>query len=301
VRTLRTLVDGGLTKLGVGTAADRKALADLIATPLGKDTSTVQATGHTAPAALPPKATPQQQANAMLEAVLGWSVVGVDEGPAAITKYLKDAAAVYNRRSLLATLKSKLGEDAKYLPTVKSVAAPKGLGAGALDVEIKIADLPASSLPANADPGVKGKISVSMHLLVMGDGETTWIAFGANRDELVKRLLAAKAGAADATLASRAGLEALKSGKLMSGGFMTIGSVTSSLPRILENAPAEAAEARKLADAIGRLPNRGSTPILMTGTVGVERDAARTDFQVNVSPGALQDIGALVLELAKGH
>ncbi len=98
-RTLRGLLEGKLAKDKIGSEADRKALASLVSLPLGKDTNVVVASGHVS---APLKSSPvvgrpsgQQIADEVTGTYLGWYLLGFDEGPAALSKLLKDVVAVY--------------------------------------------------------------------------------------------------------------------------------------------------------------------------------------------------------------
>ncbi len=239
LRTLRSMLVGGMKKLGVGSDDDRKALADLLALPLGKDVNTVSASGRSDPAAAAPGKAGAKPAPGKAGAPnhfstvlgnLGWNVVGFDDGADAITKQLKDIVAVYNRKGLQTPLKKALGDDATYLPTVKIVPAPAALGKGALAIEVKL-ELPDDALGSKFDDvleprGGKGKPAsrakptkvtktpVTFHLLLLTEGKAAWFGMGTNRDDLVKHLLMSKSGSPDSdTIASRPGLEPLKSGK----------------------------------------------------------------------------------------
>ncbi len=301
----RTLLDSALSKEKVGSKADRDALAALIALPLGKDTNSVTASGHFAPAKLGEKATPQQKLDALTGGWIGWHLLGVDEGPAALTKYVKDLVAVYNRGALLAPIKKELRADAKLLPTVKTVPAPRELGAGALAVEIKVTDIPADAMPdfdrgGRGGPPPKAKLTFTAHLLLMGDGNTTWLALGTDRAELVKRLLAVKSGAPEtATLRTRTGLDALKSGTTMSGGFFSLSAITSNIPGLLEPMAAAEPDMQELMRALMTLPNKGETPILMSSKVTGGAGAGANEVSLNLPKGVLEDVAAFAMSVAK--
>src|SRR5262249_2329354 len=119
LRTLRDLAGGALTKLKVGTPADRDALTALLQIPIGKDPGTVAAGGHIDAVPAKGAVTPQALVDALVDGYVGWHVMGFEEAPASLTKYIKDLVAVYNRASLLAPLKKEMGADAKLMPTVK--------------------------------------------------------------------------------------------------------------------------------------------------------------------------------------
>lgn len=309
IKTLRTLLESWLGKEQVGSADDRKALADLIATPIGKDTNSVQASGHID--APPPKAdakpkasadpTAQQLVDSALNGV-GWSLLGLDEGPDAMTKWLKDVVAVSNRRGLMDRLKKELGPDARFLPTARLTAAPATLGKGALGVEIKF-DIPpetpvpppkGTKKPSSPGPAKPERVAFSLHVLLMPDGKSTWLAFGFHKDELIKHLLMARSTAPQGdSLASRPDLEPLRSGKNMSGGFFSLAMFTK-VADVGANGPAAMMGLGELSSILKRMPNKGETPIFFTTAV-TAGNAPRTEMALQVAKGSVQDLGALLM------
>jgi hypothetical protein len=213
---------------------------------------------------------------------------------------LKDMVGVYNRAALLAPLKKEMGSDAKSLPTVRTVPAPAQLGAGAIDVEIKASGLES---PLPHAPGPNGKretLSFIAHVLLMADGKQTWLAFGVNRDELVKHLLQVKTGAPDSgTLGARAGLEPLKAGKNMAGGFITLTPLLASARSSVDwfglvsnqSLPSEAGKIMRL---LNSLPNRGETPMFFT-TQSSASPPMQSSFTFNLPRGAIDDFTALAI------
>jgi hypothetical protein len=200
-------------------------------------------------------------------------------------------------------IRKELGSDAKMLPTIKIVPAPAPLGPGALAVEVKLTDLPGSRFGADTDgPSKKkaDKVTFSVHLLLMPDGkQRTWIALGANRDELVKRLGAVKSGAPDSgTIAARPDLEKLKSGRHMSAGFMTLQSVVSPIASLGAIGGGLPREARQVIAALAGMPNRGETPLLITTSV-TTGNLSRTEISFEVPKGAFEDLGAVVMKSMK--
>lgn len=326
LRTLRTMLVGAMKKAGVGSDDDRKALADLVAMPLGKDTNSMSSSGHSdapagKPAAAPkpgspaPVVTSAKLASALGN--LGWYVMGFDDGADAIAKQLQDLVAVYNRKGLHDPLKKALGNDAVYLPTVKIVAAPAALGKGALDIEVKL-DLPDDAVPRvgfpgdegndvrrpgskpvkpvkPAKPAASGKKTLTFHMLLVTEGKTAWFGFGGDRDDVVKHLLMSKSGAPDTgTIASRPGLEPLKSGKNLSGGFFTLNTflkaVESGMSTSLADKPSELAEAKRV---MSQIPNKGETPIFFT-TTSTGGATPRSEMKLEMTKGSFEDIGSMV-------
>lgn len=295
-RTLRTLLEGVMAKEKIGSDADRKALAALINLPFGKDTNVVVASGHAqgqsknAPAG--GKLTEQQIADEIISGSLGWTLVGFDEGPEALTKLIKDVVAVYNRKGLTDPLRKELGKGARALPVVKIVAAPRELGRGSMQVDLKFAIEPKKS---------DKPIAFTLHVLVMADGKSTWLGIGANRDDLVKHLLKTKTGAPDGgTLATRQGLEPLRSGKAVSSGFFTMSVLTRGIGSILGN-PALTSQAparvsgpmEEVARALANLPHKGDTPIFVVSDAS--GTGPRSELSLQVQKGTFEDVGVLVM------
>lgn len=334
LRTLRAMLVGSMKKLGVGSDDDRKALADLVALPLSKDTNTVSASGHSAPAAAPAAKGGAKPAPAKAGAPagrpgpssrfaaglanMGWYVVGFDDGADALAKQLKDLVAVYNRKGLHDPLKKALGEDAIYLPTIKIVPAPAALGKGALDVEVKI-DIPdddaftdraaaamETAKPAKPAKPLKlaknAKTTLTFHILLVSEGKAAWVGFGGNRDDVVKHMLMSKTGSPDTeTIASRPGLEPLKSGKNMSGGFFTLNTFLKAFEGGLDSYENKSSglgnlaggEAAVIKQVISQIPNKGETPIFLTTTT-TGGATPRAEMKVEMTKGSFEDIGSMV-------
>jgi hypothetical protein len=299
LHTLRLLLEGKLAKEQIGSEADRKALGALLSDPLGKDTNIVFASGH---ASLPPrpagkggKLTEDEIAEEIAQGYLGWYLIGFDEGPAAPSKVLKEAVAAYGRKGLVDPLRKALGRDAEILPTVKTIPAPAQLGKGALDVEMHF-DL---SRRKSSDDKKKKGAGLSIHILLMGEAQSTWIGVSSNRDDLVKHLLAAKSGAPEAgTLAARSGLEAIRSGKALGSGFVTVGMFTRSLGNVLHGPLVSGATSGPLADfanTLDHLPHKGDTPIFFTSTA--QSAGPRSELTFDMTKGSFEDVGAILMTL----
>jgi hypothetical protein len=136
----------------------------------------------------------------------------------------------------------------------------------------------------------------------MPDGKNTWIGIGADRDDLVKHLLAAKSGAPESgTLAARSGLEPLRSGKAVSSGFLTMSMFTRGLSAILGNpaltreAPARVAgPMAEIARALGNLPHKGDTPIFVVSDAS-QGAGPQSSFSLQAQKGTFEDVGVLVM------
>jgi hypothetical protein len=278
LRTLRDLAEGKLAELTFATEPDRKALVALLAMPIGAETNYVIASGSDGPHAGASGAGRS----------IGWYLMGFDEGPTRLAKLLRDVAAVYNRRGI----QDALHKIESRLPTLKLVPAPGKLGPGAIDLELR-AELGPSARGSKDKPP-----ALSFHVLLMADGKSTWIAAGAEREELVKRLLSAKAGAPEGgTLAARPGLEPVRDGKALSSGFFTLGALTKNVANTLASAGAFSgnAWATDLVNTLQNLPHKGDTPIFVVSTVSA--NGPRADLSVHVQRGSFEDIGAILLTI----
>src|SRR5207244_8026795 len=102
-----------------------------------------------------------------------------------------------------AFLRKQLGRGPmpKSLPTLKMVAAPKGLPAGTLAVELSIPEHAFGPESADAfdehghrKPAKTTGPAVRIDLISMPDGARTWLGFGADPTLLSAHLLAVKTG-----------------------------------------------------------------------------------------------------------
>jgi hypothetical protein len=297
LRVLRGLLEGTLARQQIGSDADRRALAGLLASPIGKDTAVVVASGHRGhgPPAPPPPASggsSRRLAGLLAQGSLGWFMVGLDEGPAGMAKLLKDVVAVSRRKGLVGPLRAALGDDAEALPELGLVAAPASLGGGALDVEIRFPTVAVTMGTSPPSPGAP-----IVHVLLMGEPKSTWLAVGGDREDLVRRLLAARSGAPDAgTLAARAGLEPLRNGGVVSSSFLTVAAITRGLSNVLASSAVPALPPlQEIADTLNHLPHQGDTPIFLTSTS--TPNGPTGELAVTLSTGSVEDVGAILMTL----
>jgi len=307
LRTVRLLIEGGLAKFQIGAEADHRALSELLEISVGPYVETVTASGpHEAAAASDKPSTPQQEMDAFLGSFAGWTLVGYEEGPAAISKQLKKVADVYQRKAFQDALKKELGKDASVLlPTVKVVPGPAALGAGSLDLIIKVDKLPAAKLGILKSAKGKDTVSAELHLLLMTDGKTrTWLAAGVGKsDALVKRLLAVKTGAPDeGTIATRKDLDSLRRQDAMGAGFITMKMFTQSIQRSAGSGLMGRRNADPMIERVMKsfatMPHQGDTPIFVTSTAK-GTDAPRGEVSISAQKPVMEDIGWLIKTLAR--
>jgi hypothetical protein len=294
IKNLKQLIEGALNKVNAGTPAERHAVADLIDMNLSKDTNTVSASGRGESAPLKAKASAQEKADHYVESLIGWTVIGMDQPADPTIKWARDFVKLAGSNTLFSGLRKELGKNASFIPKLKIDKAPAALGKDAIDVVITADGLP---LPKElgGDSGPKApKMKVSVHILVMPDGKNTWIAVGPKLDVLVAHLQMVKAGAPDSgTLASRPGLEALKGGKNMAGGFITMERFVKALTMNLENKNMQDPDLQKIKTVVGMMPHKGETPMFITTQV-TGGSAPTVKLTFDVQRGTVEDLGAAI-------
>lgn len=301
LRTARLLIEGGLAKVQVGTEADHRALSELLDIVVGPYVETVSATGPHEAAPADKLTTPQQEMDAFLGSFAGWTLVGYEENSAAIAKQLKKVPDVYQRKGFQDALKKALRKDAVFLPQVKVGPGPAALGAGSLDLIIKVDKLPAAELGFLKTAKGKETVSAEVHVLLMPDGKSrTWIAAGVGKpDSLVKHLLAVKTGAPDdGTIASRKDLDTLRRSDQMGAGFITMKMFTQSMQKSSGLLGRRRSEPMmdKITKSLSTLPHHGDAPIFIT-TTAKGNDAPKGEVSVAVQKPVMEDIGWLIKTL----
>lgn len=302
-RVLRGLLEGQLTSASFGSAADRRAIASLIRVTGGRHSATVSAQGRFSGSA---SLGSLQEA---LAGLVGWYLIGRDEEPGDTVAWLRDLVAAYNRPAVQRWFKSLLKSDAKFLPTLKVVPAPKALGVGALDVELRVADLDdplatllgGTRLGGPADPSGatrRPRGAVSVHLLVMGDAGRTWIGFAAEREKLADLMARTKGKlpGPDA-IANESALQPFLREAHRSSAYVTLRGtlgIFDAFAPMLAVLPGDAgAVFTSLVSGMQQMPNGGSSPITLSSDVQ-SGARPRLSFAFRLPKGTVQDFGSLV-------
>lgn len=293
LETVQRLLVGKLEEEKIGTSADRQAFAKVLRTPFGKHVASVSASGHFDASSKPSTGLVTD----LLTESMGWYVVGVDEPSAKLRAYLDDLQKAYNRPALQTILKQELGSDAKHLPVVKVVPAPAQLGPGAFDLQVVVPGIEEPPLGPNAQPKT---IDVEMHLLVMSDGNQTWMGFAFDRDALATLMAGLKGAGKGPNLSTVAAIKHLENEKHAGVSVATLNSAIDAIKPIaaalgpIIGGPV----ATQALNVLEQLPNQGKTP--MIGTVDIADGARpRVNLSLNVPKGTLQDIGFLVAKIAE--
>jgi hypothetical protein len=292
------LIEGALAE-GAFPAADRKAVVSLFDRLFQTGPVTVSAAGHAdaAPVAAGGGDPELERIRASIVSTIGWHLWGLEEPPARALGWLRDLGAAYNRPAVKEWIRAKTKADAKVLPAVK--LAPfggKGLDKGTQALEITLSG---AAFDVGGGHGkARPPASLTCWLVVMPDGNRTWVALGADRASLERHLATVRTGGPDAqTLAARPGLEALKSGRAMSAGFMTLAALAAQsgggIASALRSRRGYFRHSGIGTEWLARVPNHGETPILVVSTA---RDASASELTVKLqmTSGTVDDIRAAV-------
>ncbi len=300
--TTRAIADGLMAKEKFGTAADRKAITGLLRSVSQKHAVYATASGHF------DDGKSQGAFRDMIDATVGWHIVGVEEPAAELRKYLNELVQVYNRPSLQTLMKKEMGSDAKHLPKVSVVPAPRGLGGGSLDIKILVPQVedPMSAMSgmmpspdgAPPDSSKPALVDIEAHILLMSDGNRTWIGFATDRERLAALMEAAKGETAGAaTISKKTSLSSIKSAKhnAMSVSSLDglIGTVKPSLMMFVTSGLGMQSISQQILDALQKMPHKGQTPIVFAGDV---KAGAKPSVKVSahIPRETLVDVGHLV-------
>lgn len=299
-RTLSNLLDGWLTHEGVK-PADRQAFVELLSDRYATDAATVAASGpydaKARAAILGNEKSPRALAAKQTIVGSGWQLIGIDEPADKWTGALRKLVAAYQSPAVQKQVRR--GFDALDIeapaPQVKLTNASKELPQGSLELAL--------TFFPDASSGKKTGASVQLFAILMPDAGRTWLAVGGDRASLVERLRVVQASAPEsATLASRKGLEKLKSGSFTSAGFVTVSGMMHSM----QGSAAEVLAKAGIGDidlnrVMTGIPHGGLTPIVFEGSVQREGASSVWSTEMVAPKGAIEDVVAAVMHVAVGQ
>lgn len=291
---------GGLAR-SVLTDADAGAIEGVFAKlPLIDSKVVVSASGDGSPAKphRMTKKTPAEVVAATRELVqssVGWHVVGYEGKADELVAFLRETAATYNRKSIQDRLKKEMHGEASMLPAIRFGGF--GGGGSALTIDVPL-DSKRSWYSVSAPDGTfadhpAGKPATGtaqITLAVVADGPRTWVLIGGDAAVLRKRLAEVKAAKGDQTLATRDGLDLLKSAKVSSASFATLEPAVRAVERTMRGV-GKAEELRKVIDS---LPNKGRTPLVALGTSTGGASPSMT-VELQVQKGTFDDLAAMIV------
>jgi hypothetical protein len=300
LRIGRALIEGGLEYAQVAAPADRKALAALLKSPLKKNAVMVVASGH-----VDSQGGGKNPVQDIANATMGWTLIGIDDKPAAIRAWLDELVKAYNRAGLQQWIKKEMGaEDAKHLPIVKVGKAPAALGKDSMAIEITVPGVPdPTDMKPVDDPDAKQKtVDIKGYVLLMGDGERTWVGVAADRDALTKVMVMAKGATpgGDTIAASNdAALQRFRNEKHAAVSLTSIegivGMIKPGLLATMRAAPGGARELEQIVQILESMPNKGKS--LITAVADVDaggKPSVTVRFQAPRQ--SLEDVGYLVMQ-----
>jgi hypothetical protein len=258
------------------------------------------------------RGTPKEKMEAHLavaRALVGWHLIGVQEPPAKMAKAAKDLAAAWSRPSLARALKAK--DKNALLPSLRLTGVPKGatLPKDTLHLELDVfpvrdeADVPPPPppppplhggpplhAPRPAPPAAKvPPMPVTVHILLVPDGDRTWIAMGGDASALAAKAASVLTGAdPNGQLGHRAGLDAVHSAKIGSGGFFEIEGLSAFAGEMGALIGDDLRGAEGDLDALSRMPHGGTTPIPFAITAQSSPGPLMTT--VTVPKAAIEDL-----------
>jgi hypothetical protein len=295
-RTLSELLDGWLEHEQFPRRI-RDDLVDLVEQAFKTEGASVYASG-----ALPIQGSPTTDAEAAREIArssVGWHVAAIEEKPDRYKQSLAKLARSYNDAALRKQLQKRLDLEPRNLPKLTTRAA-RGLPAGSVVYELavpssmfQLGHTPPSAAPGDGRAQPPPGKPVPLVLIVVPQGNTTWLGVSADEKILVQKLSVALKGPADKSLASRGGLTSLNSQRAISGGFFSLasfmGSARSFMTRTRGGDPSR---------VMAAMPHKGATPILLAVTAKPEGKGLVVDMNLQFPRAVVEDIAAAVPAVA---
>jgi hypothetical protein len=210
--------------------ADRKAITDAMAHTFDFLTVPfVYARGVDIAKALPAvsgltEASDGAKIRAGLEQAGGWDIIGVEATSDKIVAVVKEWTSILVRPSVVTALK-----DLDNFPTWKIVGPARNAPPGTVHVTYVKSHEDMEWNATTGKPKKKPPIVLTLHTLIVPDQTRTWIVSSldeATASARARMLLANQTG----TLATLAGLDALRAGRLNAGGFVTPRGVGMGIP-----------------------------------------------------------------------
>jgi hypothetical protein len=232
----------------------------------------------------------------LVEALLGWRVLEVDDGAARFSGALKELSAAVSRPGFVAALHAKSKDTPlvlRALPVPRGAALPAG-------TQHYLLELPASppAVPKATDKKAPPKKPVvvrpvQIHVFVAPDGARSWLGIGGDEATVASRLAAALAPSGD-KLASRPELAGLKDAKTGSGGFVTVRGVPEAIDEVSIFLRGSTSRSAEIFDEAAQMPNHGLTPIVFSSTAQAGSPATVT-ARLQIPRGAIEDVVTTVL------
>lgn len=228
-----------------------------------------------------------------IRAQIGWYVGAVEEKSTKYKPYFDKLAKLYNDAQLRTLLDKRAKVKKGDLPKL-TARAGKGLPAGSAAYELVIPGKLFKESWTEDGKAAKPAASLAIVLLVVPDGDRTWFGFSADEKVVTQKLLQAKKG--ESTLETREGLAELKAKPSLSGGFLTVASLMSSLLSGMSASMGGDVDPSRITSS---MPNRGETPMLLWTSVS-EGASPSMSWTVRVPRQVIEDVAAAAPALGAG-
>lgn len=226
---------------------------------------------------------------------LGWTVGVTNQRASALTGLFSDISMLLADPELARLLRARFDLDPKLLPRMRSQAvAVKGFPARGTAYRLELPAglveqlkrLEASGSPSGKAPQPAKAASIS--LVIVPDGEQSYIAYGHDQRQIIALLESARAGT-DKKLATLAELQPLKTTRPAWGGFWTIEATVRYLDELLKE---------QGIGALTRMPHHGRTPWLVRVDIDDKAPTLAVSASASIPKAAFEDMGSLVTEIA---
>jgi hypothetical protein len=225
------------------------------------------------------------------EALLGWRIMEWDEPAGRWMAAVKDLATALGKPAVVAAYRAN-GKPAPPA-ALRPAPMPKGLTLPAGTLHYVLELQPFHSLrPASGGAGAKPmpparpSKPVAVHIVVVPDGERTWLAVGGG-DPITSKLALAMGLTGD-KLAARVELAPLKAARAGTAGFVSLRGLPEGawqLSPMLRG---------KVLDEVAKLPTAGTVPVTFSLTPSSER-IGQVTARLEMPRGAIKDIATLTL------
>lgn len=232
---------------------------------------------------------------------IGWRVSVIDARADQLSKLLLNLEAVLADRTLPKLAKDRWGVEARRLPKVRHrvlrvAGFPTAATSFTMDVPAALLDALKSRESSVAGGGADKKPKpagrgATPTLIVVADGEKTWMALAPDEKSALARLESARAGK-DGKLSDVPELAALKTVSNVTAGYSTL----EGMLRMLQSMFPKKGRG-DVSDLLSHAPNRGRTPQLSWVSSTRMGTGLRVSATWRLPQAAFQDLGGLVPSL----
>ncbi len=220
---------------------------------------------------------------------IGYHLMGFDADEGRIAKLLDQTVKVFNDGKLRAFVSKQGAEELKHLPTFRSSNAGHGLPKGSKSYAITFT--PATVKKLTGEQDLKGLGTIKGYILVVPDGQRTWVGVSTDEQVLASKLKLALQAPSKDSLQGREGLESFKTVKAGGAAFLTIAGSLASMK------DAAAAEGDiNMDQVLLAMPNKGRSPIIYRSIPTADGPAQK--LRLEAPKAAIEDLAAALVSAA---